>query len=183
MRKLVYYVAISADGFICHEDGAIDGFMNQHGGALQQGPHIDDFLASYMDFDTVLMGRKTYDLGVKFGVTNPYPMLKQYLFSRSMTESPDENVELVREKAVDLIRNLKTEAGKPIWLCGGAEMATTLFQENLIDELVLKLNPFLMGKGIPLFSGVVEQTDLRLEKSKVYSNGCVWLYYHIVPQN
>jgi dihydrofolate reductase len=112
-------------------------------------------------------------------VTNPYPHLKQYVFSRTMKESPDENVELVCENIVELVRELKNQTGKDIYLCGGADLATTLFAENLIDEIILKLNPVLLGSGIPLFKGVIKQTALELTDSKIYKNGVLLLFYRV----
>lgn len=173
MRKLKYYVAVSVDNFIAHEDGSWDGF-------LTEGEAVTDYLESLKTwFDAVLMGRKTYEIGLKVGVTNPYPYLKQYIFSRTMKESPDENVELVSENIVEFVRELKNETGKDIYLCGGADLATMLFAENLIDEIILKLNPVLLGSGIPLFSGVIKQTNLELTDSKIYANGIVWLFYRV----
>ena len=172
MRRLKYFVACSVDGFIAHADGSFGGF-------LPEGEHVTDYLDSFKSFDVVLMGRKTYEVGLKEGVTNPYPMMKQYVFSRTMKESPDENVEMVSEDAVELVRNLKSATGKDIYLCGGADLAATLFAENLIDEIILKVNPFLMGAGIPLFARPIEQTDLELTDSKIYGNGVVWLRYRV----
>ena len=172
MRQLKYYVACTVDGFIAHEDESIEGF-------LQAGEHVTDYLESFKLFDIVLMGRKTYEFGLKFGVTNPYPMMKQYVFSRTMTASPDENVELISDRVVELITALKQENGKDIYLCGGANLATMLFAENLIDGIILKLNPVLFGSGIPLFSGVIQQTDLELTDSKIYSNGVALLHYRV----
>jgi dihydrofolate reductase len=106
-------------------------------------------------FDTVLMGRKTYDVGFKAGVTNPYPHLQQYLFSKSLKVSPDEQVTLVLEDTVQFVEQLKQLPGKGIWLCGGANLASSLFAAGLIDRLILKVNPFLMGEGIPLFADVI----------------------------
>lgn len=125
------------------------------------------------------MGRKTYEIGLKDGVTSPYSHMKQYLFSHTMRESPDENVELVSGNAVGLVSDLKSEEGKGIWLCGGANLATTLFSNNLVDQLILKINPFLMGSGIPLFSGVIQQTALELTDRKIYDNGVLLLHYRV----
>lgn len=190
MRELTYYVACSVDAYIAHNDGSHHGFA-------QDGEYFADLFASFPEtvpshlrdamgihsenkwFDTVLMGRKTYEVGLKDGVTNPYSHMKQYLFSRSMKNSPDENVKLVSENAVELVTSLKREAGKGIWLCGGANLATTLFANNLIDQLILKLNPFLMGSGIPLFSGEIQQTALKLIDKKIYSNGVLVLHYQV----
>jgi dihydrofolate reductase len=188
MRQLKYYVACTVDRFIAREDGSFDFF-------LQEGEHLTDLINSFPEtipghlrdalgvhaenslFDTVLMGRKTYEVGLDLGITSPYPHLKQYLFSRSMKESPDENVELVSADALALVSELKKRRGKDLWLCGGGDLATILFPE--IDEMILKINPVLLGSGIPLFSGVVKQTTLELTDSKIYSNGFVLLRYQL----
>lgn len=193
MRKLTYYIACSVDGFIARKDGSFDGFS-------QEAEYFSDVAESFPEtfpthfrsivgiqaenrwFDTVLMGRKTYEVGLNVGITNPYSHLKQYLFSHSLTESPDQNVELVSEDAATRVKSLKAEAGKGIWLCGGSQLAATLFAENLIDQLILKVNPFLMGSGIPLFAGAIEQTALELTDSKIYKNGVAMLYYQLKPE-
>lgn len=119
MRALKYYVACTVDGFIAHADGSFDGF-------LPEGEHVADFLGSYKWFDTVLMGRKTYEVGLRDGKTNPYPMLRSYVFSRAMKASPDPNVTLISQNAAEVVRGLRRESGKDIWLCGGADLAATL---------------------------------------------------------
>ena len=190
MRELTYYVACSVDGFIAHTDGSHDGFS-------QDSDYFADIFATFPEtvpshlrdvmgvhgenrwFDTVLMGRKTYEIGLNEGVTSPYSHMKQYLFSRSLKESPDQNVELVSDNIIELVNRLKQESGKGIWLCGGANLATTLFTNRLIDHLILKLNPFLMGAGIPLFADVIQQTALELTDKKVYDNGVLLLYYKV----
>lgn len=190
MRKLVYYVACSVDGFIAHTDGSHDGFS-------QDQDYFADLFAAFPEtvpthlrevmgvdsenqrFDTVLMGRKTYEVGLKEGVTSPYAHLRQYLFSRSLSESPDANVELVSDQAIEVVQQLKAEDGKDIWLCGGANLASTLFANQVIDQLILKVNPFLMGAGIPLFADVIPQTTLDLTNSKIYRNGVLLLHYSV----
>ncbi|MGJ3245535.1 MAG: dihydrofolate reductase family protein [Elainellaceae cyanobacterium] len=190
MRELTYYVACSLDGFIAHPDGSHDGFS-------QDGEYLSDLFADFPEtlpshlrnvmgvqaenrwFDTVLMGRKTYEVGLKEGVTNPYAHLRQYLFSRSLSASPDEAVILVSDNTIAQVRSLKAENGKGIWLCGGANLAATLFAAGLIDGLILKVNPFLMGAGIPLFAQTIQQTALELTDSKTYSGGVVRLHYQV----
>jgi len=188
MRKLIYYVACTVDGFIAREDGSFDCF-------LMEGEHFADLIESFPEtipghlrdalgvsaanklFDAVLMGRATYEVGLKIGVANPYPQMKQYVFSRTMKESPDENVTLINGDAVAAVRELKEQAGRDIWLCGGGALAATLFPE--IDELILKVNPVLLGSGIPLFAGVVGGNALQLAGSKTYSNGFMLLHYRV----
>jgi dihydrofolate reductase len=78
---------------------------------------------------------------------------------------------------VAVVKDLKQQQGKDIWLCGGGNLATTLFSE--IDELILKVNPFLLGSGITLFAGIFKQTVLELTNSKVYNNGFMLLHYRV----
>lgn len=190
MREITYYVACSVDGFIAHTDGS-------HAGFSQDSEYFADLFATFPEtvpshlrdamgihaenkwFDVVLMGRKTYEIGLKDGIASPYSHMKQYLFSRSIKVSPDPNVELVTEDAIELVMGLKGESGKGIWLCGGANLATTLFTNQLIDRLILKVNPFLMGAGIPLFAGAIEQTALKLTNRKIYDNGVLLLDYRV----
>jgi dihydrofolate reductase len=172
-RKLKYHVACTVDGFIAHVDHTIDGFV-------AEGEHVTDYLASLKsDYDTVLMGRRTYEFGFQYGVSSPYPWMRQYVLSRTMKESPDPLVTLVAENVIDFVRALKNETGKDIYLCGGAELAATLFAEGLIDEIILKLNPVLFGTGLPLFSQIIKQTALELIGSKAYGNGVVLLHYRV----
>jgi len=172
MRKLSYYIASTVDGFISHADGSLEGF-------LMEGDHAKDFFESLQAYDTVLMGRETYDLGRKFGVTNPYPAMEQYVFSRTLKESPDPAVKLVSENAAGLVRELKSGQGKDIWLCGGANLATQLFAEGLIDEVIVKTNPVVFGSGKPLFTGRVKLTALELVDKKFFNNGVVVLRYRV----
>lgn len=188
MRELIYYVAATLDGFIAEADGSFDTFpwdaeygedlaatfpetMPTH---MRQGAEIEPKL-----FDIVLMGRNTYEVGVKEGFTNPYAPLRQYVFSRSLESSPDPNVTLISHDAVAAVRELKQESGKAIWLCGGGELAGVLFKANLIDRLIVKLNPVLFGTGIPLFASVTRHAVLDLTDHKVYPSGHVVLHYRV----
>ncbi|WP_088888949.1 dihydrofolate reductase family protein [Leptolyngbya ohadii] len=188
MSKLIYWVACTVDRFIAREDGSFDFF-------LMEGEHVADLLSAFPEtipgylrgtlgitadnqhFDSVLMGRRTYEVGVKEGITNPYPQMKQYLFSRTLQQSPDPSVELVLSDPVAFVRELKQQPGKDIWLCGGGDLATVLFPA--IDEIILKVHPFLLGSGIPLFSGTIPLTSLELTDSKIYKNSFMLLHYHV----
>lgn len=173
MRRLAYYVAVTSDGFIAHADGSVEGF-------LMDGEHVDDFMSSLSAYDTVLMGRATYDFGRSFGVTNPYPALRQYVFSRTLRERPDPAITVIGSDAANRVRELKAEhTGKDIWLCGGAELAAELFLEQLIDDLILKVNPIVFGAGKTLFSRALPRNALQLAGTKVYGNGVVLLRYRL----
>lgn len=172
MRKVKYHVAATLDGFIAEEDGSFGCFPTE-------GDHIADYLESLKTYDAVLMGRKTYEVGVKMGVTNPYPHMKSYVFSRTLTESPDEQVELVSGNAIEMVRSLKSSEGGDIYLCGGADLATQLFAEHLVDEVIVKLNPLLLGKGIPLMQSLGQPIHLELIDSHIYESGVVLLTYRV----
>ena len=166
MRKLTYYIATTIDGFIAGPGGGDptgpDGFF-----AIGQD-YIDHIVAEYPEtlpgavrvalgvtaagthFDTAVEGRRSYQVGLDAGVTNAYPHLRHLVFSRTMATSPDPTVELIATDPAETVRELKQEAGKGIWLVGGAELAGALYPE--IDELILKLNPITVGSGIPMFS-------------------------------
>jgi dihydrofolate reductase len=191
MKEVTYCVACSLDNFIAHHDDSHDGFCFERDYLADLAAQFPDTFPVHLRsmfgidavnqwFDTVLMGRKTYDVGFKAGVTNPYPHLQQYLFSKSLKFSPDENVTLVSDDTASFVEQLKQKPGQGIWLCGGASLASTLFTAGLIDRLILKINPFLMGEGIPLFSGVIPQTDLKLTDQKICDSGVVILHYKIV---
>lgn len=166
MRKLVYYIAVTLDGFIAGPDGADPTGP----GGFWQIPedYLQHIIAEYPEtlpgpartalsvtaegthFDTVVEGRRSYEIGLRAGVTDAFPHLRHLVFSRTLTVSPDPAVELVADDPVATVRELKTQAGKDIWLIGGGELAGALYRE--IDELIVKLNPMTTGAGIPLFS-------------------------------
>jgi dihydrofolate reductase len=190
MRDLIYYVAATVDGFIAHPDGSFDGFPwnDEYGADLSTlfpetiPAHLRP--ADYRHpgnawFDVVLMGRNTYEVGLKEGFSNPYPTLQQYVFSHTMHQSPDPQVTLVRDNAVEMVRTLKHERGKAMWLCGGATLATTLFAADLIDHLIVKLNPVLFGAGIPLFAPVAKHVAVELTEHKRYRSGHMLLFYQV----
>nr|WP_112262407.1 dihydrofolate reductase family protein [Lentzea terrae] len=184
MRKLVYYVAVTLDGFIAAEDGTFDGF-------IFEGDHMAGINAVYPDtvptafreavgladapnpnFDTVLMGRNTYQ--VPGGLPSPYAHLRQFVVSSSVTDTPDD-VEVIREDVVGRVRELKEEDGLDIWLCGGGKLAAELLP--LIDKLLFKIHPVVFGRGIPVFDGKVDITTFKRTDAQLFESGVSFLTY------
>lgn len=171
MHPLHYHVASSLDGYIAHPDDTFDGFP-------MEGDHIADFIASWSTYDCVLMGRRTYEQGSKVGVLDPYPMLHKYVFSRSLGTSPHPNVTVIDSDAASAVRELKQRTGdRPMWLCGGSQLATTLLEAGLLDEVIVKLNPRVFGEGIPLFAPPFRRHSLELADVKRYDSGVLRLTY------
>jgi dihydrofolate reductase len=176
-RKVIYYVAMSIDHNIAHEDESIDGF-------LMEGQAITDYVKSLQDYDTVLMGRRTYEWGYQFGVEpgQPAPMyahMMQYVFSQSMENYQHEQLHVIREDPADFVHELKAQMGGAIYLCGGGQLAGNLLEAGLVDELILKVNPVLFGKGVPVFGNLSKTLNLTLLDTKVYNNGMIFLHYAI----
>jgi dihydrofolate reductase len=189
MRRVVYYVAVTADGFIARRDGSFDHF-------LQEGPHLADLMALLPEtvpghlrerlgvtgpnrrFDTVLMGRRTYQVGLDLGITSPYPHLAQHVFSQTLVSPRDPAVAIVAADPLSFVQKLKSEDGGDIWLCGGGALATAIFPA--IDELILKVNPVVIGDGVLLFAAAVDASRLTLEHTRQYANGFVLLHYGVV---
>jgi dihydrofolate reductase len=180
MPKLKYHVASSADGFIAHEDDTYGAFLQER--LVKEGEHVTDYIASFGTYGAVLMGRRTYEVGLRVGVTDPYPMMDTYVFTRSMKESPHPHVRLVSEDALGFIRRLKEQPGKDLYLAGGADFASKVLDAGLVDEVVLKLNPLLLGSGIPLVTRLKGFKSLELQSTRVYKNGVLLLRYAVLPE-
>lgn len=182
MRELTYYVAVSLDGFIAAADGDFGMFP-------VEGDHIEMILRDWTDtvpaagleavgltatgarLDTTLMGWNTYAAGFAW-TRDPYPHTRQIVFSRRHAqEEVPANVTVTDEDPVAVVRRLKQEEGTGIWLCGGGVLAAQLAAE--IDRLVLKVNPFVLGSGVPLFGDTAPRRPFRLEASTAYESGVV----------
>ncbi|GAA1600386.1 dihydrofolate reductase family protein [Streptomyces globosus] len=193
MRRLVYYIATTLDGFIAGPDGADPTGPNGFWPIAED--YIEHLVAEYPEtlpvharqalsvtaegtrFDTVLEGRRTYEIGLAAGITDAYPHLRHLVFSRTLTELPDPAVELVSADPVATVRELKQQDGKDIWLIGGGELAGSLYAE--IDMLVLKVGPLTLGDGIPLFSreAAFDPRVWTLADHTVLKSGAVFLTY------
>lgn len=192
LRKLTYFIATSVDGFIGAPDGDADFIYS-----YLDGEFIDFLKAEYPEtistpgraqlgiegaepkhFDTVLMGRGTYEPGLKVGLTSPYGhMREQYVVSRSLTTTPDPAVRLIDGDLVDKVRGLKAEDGLGIWLCGGADLAGQLIEE--IDEFVVKTYPVFAGTGMPMSRAGFGARPLELTGVRSLGGGQVVTSYAV----
>lgn len=178
MRKLVYFVAGTIDGFIAAPDGSWDffgpqddivGYMREHYPETVPGSDTPPRV-----FDTVLMGRHTYEPALRAGITSPYASLTQIVFSRSI-EPADPAVRIVADDPVAYVGKLKQEPGRDIWLCGGGNLAGQLLPA--VDELVVKLNPVVAGGGIPLAARGFDPHRFAFVDATPLASGVVVLRY------
>jgi dihydrofolate reductase len=179
MRKVVYHVGMTLDNFIAHEDGSIGGFLK-----FAEGEHVAEYLESLKAYDTVLMGKMTYEFGYEYGIQpgQPgYPHMKNYIFSKTLKfeSQPDERVEIINKNELEFIQQLKETDGTDIYLCGGGNFAGFMLDHELIDELIIKLYPVLLGSGIRLFGKSTKAVDLSLLNSKMYQTGVLLLTYKL----
>ena len=171
MRLVTFGVANSLDNFIARKDGAVDWLV------------WDDEVAAisrefWKTIDTVLMGRKTYEVAVASG-SGAYPGAKNYVFSRTLKQPRSKKVEVISQDAVEFVRKLKSEPGKGICIIGGGDLARSLLQARLIDQIGVNIQPVLLGSGTPLFYEMQRQLDLELLESQVLKNGGVYLLYRV----
>lgn len=175
MRKIIYYVATSLDGYIAGPNEDISLFM-------QEGEGVQQYLADLQNFDTVIMGRKTYEFGFKFGLKpgqRAYPHMNHYIFSNTLKiAEPDAQVE-VKQPNLDFIWDLKEQSGTDIYLCGGGDFAGWLFENGLIDVLKVKLNPIVLGDGIKLFGSSEAKYRLKMTDQISYEDGLQIITYDI----
>lgn len=181
MRELVYYVAVTLDGYIAAPDGGFDAFLveGDHAPVLQQefgdalpthGLTARGIAAPRSRFDTIVMGWNTYTPALDIGIASPYAHLRQVVASRRHRDVPAE-IELTHDP-VSRVRELKQEDGLDIYLCGGGDLAGQLIDE--IDRLVLKRNPFAFGSGIPLFgSAPYDPRRFAHERTRAFESGVV----------
>jgi dihydrofolate reductase len=141
MRQLRYQVAASLDGFIAGPKGDYDWIVSD--------PSID-FGALFKEFDTAVMGRKTYEVMTAQGGTGAMKGLDVMVFSRSLSPTTMKGVRITKDDAADAVRALKKQPGGDIWLFGGGALFRSLLDARLVDTVEVALIPVLLGEGIPL---------------------------------
>lgn len=174
MRKVTFGGANSLDNFLARPDGAVDWLL--------WGDEAAEVMANYWKtIDTILMGRKTYEVALKSGQGggNYGSSIRTYVFSRTLPEGTSAGATIIRGDPVAFVRDLKKQDGKDICLMGGGELARPLFEAGLIDEIGFNIHPVLLGSGIPLFHPMTKQIDLELSECRPFKNGCVLVTYRV----
>lgn len=170
-RKLILYIATSIDGYIATPDGNLDWLSIVASPGEDYGYH--EFTQT---IDTVIMGRKTYDKVLTFGI--PYPHADKMSYIITGTPRPAEgNIEFYTGDLTELITNLKSRPGNNIFCDGGAQLVNELMKQDLIDEYIISVIPVFLGGGIKLFNDGRPQTKMNFLAAKTFSSGLVQLHY------
>lgn len=184
MTELIYHVATTADGYIADPNHIADDSI-----FLYEGDHGSDFLADIKEYGIALLGGKSYELGLQDGMKpgDPWPLakfanpeLKHYVFSKTLNIESNQDVQFVKTNAIEFVHTLKQTVDQKIWLCGGGHLAGSFLDHELIDTLILKVNPVMIGQGIPLFGLSKKHIQLKLLNLKQYNNGVVLPKYKII---
>lgn len=173
MRRIILGLGISLDGYIARPDGGLD-YLHLNPSNYSMGPF-------FKTIDVGLMGRKTYDIGVKMsGGKFDGQGLDCYVFSRSQPPGKHGGATFVNEEPAKVVEELRKRKGKHIWLMGGGELARDFLKADLVDELYLGIVAVLIGEGIPLFPAGFPQREFTLVENKTYSGGLIALKYERV---
>ena len=168
MRKICYSVAMSLDGYIAGPNGEDDWIVKD--------PEID-FGAMFAKYDTLVMGRKTFERMVRAGYAS-MPGMKIVVFSKTLRAADYPGVTIVAEKMEEVVRDLRDAPGKDVWLFGGGSLFHTFLEKGFVDTVEVGLIPVLLGGGIPILPAPAKCESLKLLDLRVYKkSGIVMLTY------
>jgi dihydrofolate reductase len=183
MKKLKLQAQMTVDGFVAGPEGELDWMTWNWDDDLNK--YLNDLTDSV---DTILLGRKMTDGFISYW-SNVKPDSEEYPFARKMVEKPKvvftktlvksvwDNTTLAKGELIEEVNNLKKQKGKDIIVYGGAGFVSSLVQNNLIDEYNLFVNPAVLGKGMTIFGGIQNKSDMLLLSSKTFKCGIVLNQY------
>ncbi|MDO5550432.1 MAG: dihydrofolate reductase family protein [Lachnospiraceae bacterium] len=175
MRTVVLFLAMSLDGYIADRNGGVDWLSGQS----EQEESIDTYAAFVKDIDTVIMGWNTYHQVVT--ELSPgewiYSDLTSYVVTHRELPSTEQII-FTKEDPCALVKKLKQEPGKDIWICGGSKVIQQLMEEDLIDRYYISVIPTILGDGIRLFGTMEKEIKLQLIKTQTYNGITDLVYQH-----
>jgi dihydrofolate reductase len=172
-RKIIVWIATSADGFIARPDGDYSWLDRKRPkGNYGMG-------AFWKSIDTILWGRKTYDIGVRMGMKTMGPGIKNYVFTHHVQSTPLAGFEFVNEPVKTFAQRLQEQRGKDVWMMGGGEIIASFLDAGEIDEFRIHVIPKFIGEGIPLVAPRHRDLRLKLLSAKPFPDGVVLLHYQV----
>jgi dihydrofolate reductase len=170
MKKIRYMVATSLDGYIAGPNGEYDWIVHD--------PEVN-FGEIWAQFDTLIMGRRTYEPAIATMGKKAFQGKKAFVASHSLRQADHPQVTIVSELTHDWMTTLRAQSNKDIWLFGGGALFRSLLQMGEVDTVEVHISPVLLGDGILFLPPTVQQTRLKLSSHKVYRSGCVSLAYDV----
>ncbi|MDC0759397.1 dihydrofolate reductase family protein [Brevibacillus sp. AG] len=179
-RRIILDLAVTLDGFIEGKNGEVDWCIMD----AEMG-----FVHFLHQIDTILYGRKSYDLWGQFSPEMEHTdtekeiwglvhSKEKYVFSKTQ-KGTDHKAIFINDHILEVVNQLKNKPGKDIWLYGGASLITTFIHLELVDEFRLSVHPVILGEGKPLFMDIKQRVNLSLVNTKTFSSGVVQLIYHL----
>lgn len=173
-RRIRYQVAASLDGYVAAPDGRADW--------IPSDPDID-FGALFAQFDTLLMGRKTFDAMAGQGQGGGSFGMKTIVVSRTLRAADHPSVTVIADGLAESVKELKAKPGKDIWLFGGGELFRSLASLGLVDRVEIAVVPVLLGGGTPMVPAPCKRTRLRLDGHKLYPKSGIMLLEYAVESD
>jgi len=178
-RRILLDLAVTLDGYIEGKNGEVDWCI------MDSEMGFNHFLNQ---IDTILYGRKSYDLWGQFTPETEHTdaekefwelvhSKKKYVFSKSQKGNDDKAI-FINDPILEEVNQLKNRPGKDIWLYGGASLITTFINLGLVDEFRLSVHPVVLGEGKPLFVDIKQRLNLKMVHTRTFSSGVVQLVYH-----
>ena len=171
-RQIVYGAAVSLDGYIAGPNEEVDW--------LRWTQDVADISQqTFASADTVLMGRRTYEAGVRAGM-RAFPDARNVVFSRTLDPAEYPEVEIVESDAAEFVRRLKEEPGRDMILMGGGALARSLIVAGLVDTIGVNVQPIILGAGVPLLPETGTRVLLELLATRALAEGCVYSLYRVI---
>jgi dihydrofolate reductase len=173
-RRVRYSVAMSLDGFIAGPNGEADWISMD-----SSGDGAADFEAMYSQFDTILMGRRTFEVVKGAGGGGSSPEMRVFVFSRTLRQEDHPGVTIVDNPA-EVVAELRSKPGKDLWLWGGGSLFRSFAELGLVDTVEVGVVPVLLGEGVPLLAPPTKRVILKLTGHKLYAkSGVMSLEYAV----
>lgn len=175
MRNVKLFIAVSIDGYIAKPDGNIDWLEDPSRSEKNKSDYgYEEF---YTPIDSTLMGYKTYQEIIGFGIPFPYPDKQNFVFSKNHKKEGNYPVEFIHSNVVDFVDRLKKNEGKDIWLIGGGQINGILLNANLIDMMIVSIVPVVLGGGIPLFGSDTQMKRFTIHKVQEFGGSLIQTTY------
>lgn len=169
--KVVVYIAASIDGFIAADNDDL-GFL----ASVEKEGEDYGYAEFVSTVDTVIMGRKTYDKVLSFGIPYPHSERKTYVITRSTKESKD-NIVFYNGSLSDLVSELKSKNGKKVFVDGGAQIVNEFLKLDLVDEIIVSYVPVILGSGTQLFNNQGAPSKWKTISAKQFETGLVQIHW------